>query len=339
QYLCGNAPFAELFWMLSAIVQAMQDGDLRLTKQRKQWLLLAERYLIELYTHPETTLKKPVGISLKREFLALIALSHSPRPLATKLCALYDLPVTEFSDLDIAFGAQQMHQPGSELYRALARSISGLIESSSSELLGLLQAQQPIEDALKTLADHMRTIRAAVQLSRLPHTIDIVNRCSQDIELLQQSPHDGLLLQRLMEGLICLPERFSVMADQSLNAAQKRYWTEVDDTELMPQRRYLSSQKTVYAITLKQLNDIMLQLDIAYETDNGNIVEPLLGSLLQIKASVAMLGEEHLAENAQTIFDMLEPCTILLEKEDIENAAWPLVSLHQSIANQAQGKW
>ena len=129
------------------------------------------------------------------------------------------------------------------------------------------------------------------------------------------------------------------MADQTLNATQKRYWTEVDDTELMPQRRYLSSQKTVYAITLKQLNDIMLQLDIAYETDNGDIIEPLLGSLLQIKASVAMLGEGHLAENAQTIFDMLEPCTILLEKEDIENAAWPLVNLHQSIANQVQGKW
>ncbi|HSG62067.1 MAG TPA: hypothetical protein VLA24_11625, partial [Pseudomonadales bacterium] len=34
QKLCGNAPIGDLFWLLSAIIEAMQDGDLRLTKQR-----------------------------------------------------------------------------------------------------------------------------------------------------------------------------------------------------------------------------------------------------------------------------------------------------------------
>lgn len=339
QYLCGNAPIAELFWLLSAILQAMQDGDLRLTKQRKQWLLLVEKYLINLYNSPESTLNKPISKAFKKEFLALIALSKSPRPLVIKLSQLYQIPKLGFSDRDIAYGIEQMHRPDSNLYHALAKSINAITEHLSNELMASYHSQQSINNVLNDLLISLPNIGAAVTLCELPHTMNLLQRCQQDIETLLQDPANNTAFERLMEGLLCLPERFKVMADQSLNAREKHYWTDIDDAELMQQRSYIYSQNKVYVNVIQQLSEIMLQLDLAYETGSGDIIESLLPKLSPLSASLQLLGEDQLAERVQTIYEILEPSTILLEKHDIENASWPLVSLYQAVTKNVHKHW
>ena len=332
QKVCGNAPIAELFWLLNCIIEAMQDGDLRLTKQRKQWLLLVEQHLMTLYKDPENALKKPLSLAIKREFLALIALSHSTRERSVKLAKLYRLPTLPFSDRDISLGIKRMREPGSDVYQALVKSIEMAVEQMSLHLAILLEDQPITDEGRLALLQHMAEINAAVSMCELPHTGDITQQCQQDIDTLLNNAPERETLLRLAEGLLFLPERFKVMADQSLDAAAKSHWTDVSDSELMPQRYYSDSVSIVLAHAFKEVSDIILQLDIAHETDSYGVIESLLARMQGLQYAMTMVNQPDIADACHSLFEQLEPCSIHADASDIETLAWPMIALQEQIA-------
>ncbi len=332
QKVCGNAPIAELFWLLSCIIEAMDDGDLRLTKQRRQWLLLVEQQLMTLYKDPDNALKKPLSLAIKREFLALIALSHSTRERSVKLAKLYRLPDLPFSDRDIALGITRMRQPGSDVYQSLVKCIEVAVEQMSHHLAVLLEDQPITDEGRALLVQHMDNISAAVCMCELPHTGDLTQQCRQDIDMLLNNAPSKEVLFRLAEGLLFLPERFKVMADQTLDAAAKTHWTDVSNSELMPQRYFSDSISIVLAHAYKEVSDIILQLDIAHETDSYEVIESLLIRMQNLQHAMSMTHQTEIARACQNLHEQLEPCSIHADASDIEQLAWPMIALQEHIA-------
>lgn len=331
QKLCGNAPIGELFWLLSAIIEAMQDGDLRLTKQRKQWLLLVEQHLFSLYKEPSVALTRPLSLAMKREFLALILLSNSSRERAQKLCKLYRLPMLPFSDRDIALGIDRMRQPGSDVYQSLVKSIEVSIEHISLHLAVLLENQPLSEESAVLIQHHMRDIHAAVTMCELPYTSELTEQCMNDLTALVETGPQRETLLHLAQGLLHLPERFKVMADQSLNAEAKAHWTQVSDIVLMPQRSYSDSVNVVLSHAERGISDIILQLEIAHETNNYSVIESLLGKVAEIQRCLVMINQAELASECESIYSLLEPCSIHADTSDIETLSWPMIALQQKL--------
>lgn len=332
QKLCGNAPIGEMFWLLGAIIEAMQDGDLRLTKQRRQWLLLVEQHLIALYKDPVEGLKKPLSLAIKREFLALLVLSNSSRERAKKLSSLYRLPTLAYTDRDIALGISRMRQPGSDVYQALVKSILQNIDQMSLHLISLMEGEAVDDEKAQQVRLAFKQIEAAVVMCDLPHTDSLISQCQEDFEQLLKQHDDKATLLRLSSALLCLPERFNVMADQSLNAASKAHWSSVSDSELMPQRHYSESVQIVLQHAVKQISEIIIQLDIAVETECYQSVESLLNILKNLHKCMLMINQPAIANDVNSLYELMEPCSIHADVADIEALSWPIIELQQKLS-------
>lgn len=149
--------------------------------------------------------------------------------------------------------------------------------------------------------------------------------------LLNNAPSKEVLF-RLAEGLLFLPERFKVMADQTLDAAAKTHWTDVSNSELMPQRYFSDSISIVLAHAYKEVSDIILQLDIAHETDSYEVIESLLIRMQNLQHAMSMTHQTEIARACQNLHEQLEPCSIHADASDIEQLAWPMIALQEHIA-------
>jgi len=332
QKLCGNARLAELFWLFGAVIEAMKDGELRVTRQRKQWLLLVEQHITMLYKQPDTMLQRPLSVGVKREFLALLALSASQQEKTQKIIKLYHLPTLPYSDRDIEKGLERFHRPSSDTYIAIYESILQNIEAMRPHLENVLNGQTLEEEPREILIRAINEIVAAVKISQLPETEALAECCLRQVYLILETPDAGIV-EALSSQLLSLPERFRLMGDLNMSIEEKRTLMALDDVSLLHNRIQDDALRILFDSCDQQLATIEQGLEIDLLQKSATSLSFYIATLTLIHNNLQLACPSHQA------ISLTEALSHSIEHLDFNDTsafdilAHEMISLRQAVQN------
>lgn len=334
QKLTGNAPIAELFWLFGAVIEAMQVGDLRITKQRQQWLLLVEQQLNMLYKQPDDMLKQSLNQGIKKEFLALLALSSSSNEHVKKIVKLYHLPQIAFSDRDIAKGLAQFKGIASDTYMSIYLCIHENIENLRPALEQLLDGYNLKGEDVHKIKLAMQEIVAAVTLTGIASTQQLANQCQQLVDQIIQQPSVDLVNQ-LSSLLLYLPERFYILGESSMSIQEKHALLVLEDEELLGRHIHQQAIDVVMNDCDERVGAIEQKLEVAMLQSSLNNIEKSLTDVVDIKSKLALLNTEHISIAACEALEKSLHIYATSGEPDLSSIPDQLIALRYSLANNS----
>ncbi len=333
QKLTGNAPIAELFWLFGAVVEAMQVGDLRITKQRQQWLLLVEQQLNMLYKQPDAMLKS-LNQGIKKEFLALLALSSSSNERVKKIVKLYHLPQLAFSDRDIAKGLAQFKGIASDTFMSIYLCIHENIEIMRPSLEHMLDGYNLKEEDVQKIKLAMQEIVAAVTLTGIASTQQLANQCQQLVDQIIQQPSVDLV-NHLSSLLLYLPERFYILGDSSMSIEEKHTLLVLDDEELLGRHIHQQAIDIVMNDCDERVGAIEHTLEVAMLQKSFENIEKSLTDVVDIKSKLALVDAEHISLAACEALENALQIYATSGEPDLSSIPDQLIALRYSLVNNS----
>jgi hypothetical protein len=304
QKLTGNAPIAELFWLFSAIVNAFQRGDLALTDQRKQWLLLIEKHMTVLYKQPEQMLSRPISKSVKREFLGLLALSGSDDDLVQKLLKVYKVPGLLFSDREITQALSNMNSPSRETYEQLYFALSQSIEIIRPQLELLMDGQVLEEEGALLIKGAMQEMVGAVTLCEMQKTTQLIVMCQQLLDKVIIEP-DVDTIEALSSQLLYMLERFKILANSDMLEESQQKLMSLDDATILHHSIFNEARQAVN----QQCDDILAQAEIQLESQllSDTLANQEFLTLIHIlKSSIHLLQFSEAEDACDTLSEAIK---------------------------------
>ena len=188
--LLGNHYQAEIWRIISAVLEAFVSAKLEITLNRKRLLADIEKMLRLVATKGEEGLNSAAPENLKKDCLFLLMLTDISRPEIDSIRQSYSLPILDVPDNVIANERAAMHGPSLETIESVIKVLMEELRNAK-DILEIASQNNSIEDEdLASLKDVIIRVADTLSVLNLQGPQQMLNEQRHNIENWNVSSND-----------------------------------------------------------------------------------------------------------------------------------------------------
>ncbi len=122
--LCGNTPISKFWWLVLAILEAIENEYIQLNVARKALLGTVDRHIKQVINGGENALKKEPAQSTVQECVYIASIAGSRGERLQQVQSLFQLDTEGLTDETISHELEIMRGPGGSVIRSVAQALN-----------------------------------------------------------------------------------------------------------------------------------------------------------------------------------------------------------------------
>lgn len=175
----AGSALSNFWWLSGAVLTAMAEKNMRLTKSRKMLFSAIEREIKRFQFEGSAVLAREVDTTLQKELLYLLALSHSEQELAKTVLAVYRVQYLSYTEAELAREMEFLNGPSANTISSMVavltdelHSTKNILERAAQGGAELLSESPELLETLKKVADILSIVGLVAPSNSLKHEIE-----------------------------------------------------------------------------------------------------------------------------------------------------------------------
>lgn len=175
----AGATLSNFWWLSSAMLTAMAEKNMRLTKSRKMLFSAIEREIKRFQFEGSSVLGREVDSALQKELLYLLALSHSEQDISKAVLSAYSVQPLTYTEAELAREMEFLNGPSANTISSMVavltdelHSTKNILERAAQGGAELLSESPELLETLKKVADILSIVGLVAPSNSLKQEIE-----------------------------------------------------------------------------------------------------------------------------------------------------------------------
>lgn len=186
--ISGETPLSNLWWVAGAVLIAIGEQRLQLTKNRKLLLSTLDREIKRLQFEGAAALSRPVDKLLLKELLYLLQLSRTDNPKALAILSAYQVNTLGYSETELMREMEFLKGPSANTLSSMAAVLGDELRTTKNILE---RAAQGGAEILNDTPEFLETLRKVAEILAVVGLVSPSNSLKQEIERMSQWQESG----------------------------------------------------------------------------------------------------------------------------------------------------
>lgn len=175
----AGSTLSNFWWLSSAVLTAIAEKNMRLTKSRKMLFSAIEREIKRFQFEGSAVLAREVDVTLQKELLYLLALSHSEQELSKAVVSAYGVQSLSYTEAELAREMEFLNGPSANTISSMVavltdelHSTKNILERAAQGGAELLSESPELLETLKKVADILSIVGLVAPSNSLKQEIE-----------------------------------------------------------------------------------------------------------------------------------------------------------------------
>lgn len=193
----AGSNLSNFWWLSSAVLTAIAEKNMRLTKSRKMLFSAIEREIKRFQFEGSAVLAREVDVTLQKELLYLLALSHSEQELSKTVLSAYGIQPLNYTEAELAREMEFLNGPSANTISSMVAVLTDELHSTKNILE---RAAQGGAELLSESPELLETLKKVADILSIVGLVAPSNSLKQEIEKIAvwQSNHSPVTRDELL---------------------------------------------------------------------------------------------------------------------------------------------
>ena len=175
----AGTPLSNFWWLSGAVLIAIAEKNMRLTKSRKMLFSAIEREIKRFQFEGNAVLTREVDSTLQKELLYLLALSHSEQEISKTVLSAYGIQSFSYTEAELAREMEFLNGPSANTISSMVAVLTDELHSTKNILE---RAAQGGAELLSESPELLETLKKVSDILSIVGLVAPSNSLKQEIE-------------------------------------------------------------------------------------------------------------------------------------------------------------
>lgn len=289
----GESQLSNLWWLAGAVLTALSEEKLQLTKGRKLLFSALDREIKRLQFEGKAVLGRPADKALIKELLYLIALSNLADDKTKAMIAAYGVRPLGYSEAELLREMEFLKGPSADTLNAMAAVLSDELRSTKNILE---RAAQGGPELINDSPELLETLKKVAEILAVVGLVSPSNSLKQEIERIAhwQQTKAAVTADELLgvaDTLLYVESSISGLGKINLSDEKLAHINALSRDDVMANSQIAEAEKLVIEEAESGLAMVKRALSAFIESnyDKGHI-KNIIGTLDAVRGGMFVLG-------------------------------------------------
>lgn len=313
--VAGDTPMSNLWWLGGAVLTAISEQRLQLSKNRKMLFSVLDREIKRLQFEGAATLSRAVDKSLIKELLYLLVLSRTDNPKAQSILSAYSAKPFGYSEAELIREMEFLKGPSANTLNSMAAVLSDELRNTKNILE---RAAQGGAELLNETPEFLETLKKVAEILAVVGLVSPSNSLKQEIERITRwqqtdaaiSPDE---LLGVADTLLYVESSIAGLGKINLSDEKLAHINALSRDDVMANNQIAEAEKLVIEEAETGLAMVKRALSAFMESnyDKGHI-KNIVGTLDTVRGGMFVLGLPRAAK-------VVAACLLFIEESLLQN--------------------
>lgn len=316
--VAGDTPMSNLWWLGGAVLTAISEQRLQLSKNRKMLFSVLDREIKRLQFEGAVTLSRPVDKSLIKELLYLLVLSRTDNPKAQAIISAYNAKPFGYSEAELSREMEFLKGPSANTLNSMAAVLSDELRNTKNILE---RAAQGGAELLSETPEFLETLKKVAEILSVVGLISPSNSLKQEIERITHWQQTGATISSdellgVADTLLYVESSIAGLGKINLSDEKLAHINALSRDDVMANNQIAEAEKLVIEEAETGLAMVKRALSAFMESnyDKGHI-KNIVGTLDTVRGGMFVLGLPRAAKVVAACLQFIEESLLQNEQQ------------------------